>query len=159
MRASRLVPFAFCCLSVLPALAGPRDAGAILNRCGKPHKSDQTILENTVAGGRRILTYQRGVLNFERVQNDGWTFTSGAHGSLKNLSAAQMEQYMPCLHDAFLQSASPEPLKRYTPVTRVEASMKERLGTVILYCIGALAVIGVLLFGMSRRPSPEEETA
>ena len=68
-------------LFLLPqfALAGPRDAAAVLNRCGKPLKGDQIILESTVAGGRRVLSYERGTLNFDKVSSLGWTFTYANH--------------------------------------------------------------------------------
>ena len=49
----------YCLLLLVPAtaFAGPRDAEAVLNRCGKPLKGDDTVLDNSAAGGYRLLRY------------------------------------------------------------------------------------------------------
>ena len=132
------------------AWAAPRDAAAVLNRCGKPLKGETTILEDTVAGGRRILSYERGTLTFDKVANIGWTFSYGTHKKADHLTAEQMEKFMPCLKDALADSAAPEPLAKVTPVQRVEVSLKRSFKTLILYVFAGLAVVGIALFAFSR---------
>jgi hypothetical protein len=142
------------------AFAAPRDATAVLNRCGRPLKGETTILENTVAGGRRILSYERGALHFDKVANIGWTFTYGTHKGQDHLTAEQMERYMPCLKDALADSAAPEPLVTVTPIQRVEVSMKRSMMTLILYTLGGLVVFGLCLLAYSytrKDPALEDE--
>lgn len=144
-------------LFLLPqfALAGPRDAAAVLNRCGKPLKGDQIILESTVAGGRRVLSYERGTLNFDKVSSLGWTFTYANHRKLAHLNADEMVKYMPCLKDALADSASSEPLVVITPITRVEVSMKRSYKKLVLYTLALLALLGVGFFFLSRKNNDE----
>ncbi len=150
------------CLSTLmllvPAtgLALPRDAEAVLNHCGPPLHGDETIYEDTVAGGRRILHYGRGTLYFDRVANSGWTFAYGQRGGQGHLSLDQMSVYMPCLQDALVESASSAPLMRVTAVDRAKASIKRSLQEVILSCILFLAVLGFVFLLWSRRPTNNE---
>jgi hypothetical protein len=142
-----------------PALADPRDSAAVLNRCGKPLKGEETILEDTVSGGRRILMYERGTLTFNKVANIGWTFTYGSHGKQDHLTAEQMEKYLPCLKTALADAASPQPLVRVTPVQRVEVSLKRDFKVLIANTIAALGVLGIIFFFWSRRghaSEPEE---
>ena len=146
------------CLSLAaaaPALALPRDAEAVLNRCGKPLRGDEIIYENTVAGGRRILTYERATLHFDRFQNDGWTFTFGTHKKQNNLNAEQMEKYMPCLKDALADSAAIAPIPRLTETERVMYSAKLMYKRLVLYTLGGLVLLGIVFFFWSRQ-SPEE---
>ena len=138
------------------ALALPRDAEAVLNHCGTPLHGDETIYEDTVAGGRRILHYGRGTLYFDRVANSGWTFTYGQRSGQGHLSLNQMSIYMPCLQDALIESASASPLVRVTAVDRAEASIKRSLREVILACILFLAVLGFVFLLWSRRPVDTE---
>ena len=138
------------------ALALPRDAEAVLNHCGTPLHGDETIYEDTVAGGRRILHYGRGTLYFDRVANSGWTFTYGQRSGQGHLSLNQMSIYMPCLQDALIESASTSPLVRVTAVDRAEASIKRSLREVILACILFLAVLGFVFLLWSRRPTDTE---
>ena len=145
----------FVVLACLPACAAPRDAAAVLNRCGKPLKGDDIVLEDTVAGGRRALNYERGTLHFDKVANIGWTFTYGTHHKSDHLTAGQMEAYMPCLKDALADSAAPEPLKMETPVQRVETSVKRSYKQLVLYTFGGLALVGLFFLWWSRRPEPE----
>ena len=150
------------CLSMLimlvsaTALALPRDAEAVLNHCGTPLHGDETIFEDTVAGGRRILHYGRGTLYFDRVSNSGWTFTYGQRGGQGQLSLDQMSVYMPCLQDALIESASSSPLARVTAVDRAKASIKRSLQEVILGCILFLAVLGFVFLLWSRRSMNSE---
>ncbi len=150
------------CLSTLMMLisvsarALPRDADAVLNHCGTPLHGDETIYEDTVAGGRRILHYGRGTLYFDRVANSGWTFTYGQRGGQGHLSLDQMSVYMPCLQDALIESASSSPLVRVTAVDRAEASIKRSLREVILGCMLFLAVLGFVFLLWSRRPADHE---
>jgi hypothetical protein len=140
----------------LPACAAPRDAASVLNRCGKPLKGDETILESTVTGGRRILSYERGEIHFDKVANDGWTFSYGSHKKQTHLTAEQMEKYMPCLKDALTLSAEPEPLKMITPVQRVEVSVKRDYKAVVLYTLLFLVVLGLFFLWWARREREEE---
>ncbi len=142
-----------------PVHALPRDADAVLNRCGAPLRGDETILENTVAGGRRILHYTRGTLNFDKVATQGWTFTFGQHGKQNHLNADQMGRYMPCLKDALADSASAAPLTPVTSLDRVTTSMKRSLKEIILYSVGLLIVLGAFFALWSRRSSHEEDFA
>ena len=150
------------CLSALmmlvpaTALAFPRDAEAVLNHCGAPLHGDETIYEDTVAGGRRILHYGRGTLYFDRVANSGWTLTYGERGGQAHLSLSQMSVYMPCLQEALAESASSAPLVRVTAVDRAEASIKRSLREVILACLLFLAVLGFVFLLWSRRPTNNE---
>ena len=66
-RRALLALLLFPLLAGSPLLAAPRDAAAVLNRCGNPLKGDTTILESTVTGGRRLLNYERGTLHFDKV--------------------------------------------------------------------------------------------
>ncbi len=138
------------------ALASPRDAEAVLNHCGAPLRGDETIYENTVAGGRRILHYGRGTLYFDRVANDGWTFTYGQRGGQGRLSADQMSVSMPCLQEALMESASSSSLMRVTAVDRAKASVKRSLREVILACFLFLGVLGFTFLLWSRRPTDNE---
>lgn len=134
------------------ALAVPRDAEAVLNHCGTPLHGDETIFEDSVAGGRRILRYGRGTLNFDRVANNGWAFTYGQRGGDAHLSPAQMSVYMPCLEEALIESASSSPLMRVTAANRAEASIKRSLREVILGAMLFLAVLGCVFLLWARRP-------
>ncbi len=139
-----------------PAFAGPRDAVAVLNRCGKPLKGDEIIYENTVAGGRRMLSYERGVLHFDRVQNDGWTFTYGTHKKLDNLDVDQMSKYMPCLKDALADSMAEGPIKHMTETQRVMYDAKTEYKKIVLWGLGGLVVTGIVI---AAWPRTEEEEA
>ncbi len=139
-----------------PAFADPRDSAAVLNRCGKPLKGEETILEDTVAGGRRLLMYERGTLTFNKVANIGWTFSYGSHGKQDHLTAEQMEKYMPCLKDALADAAAPAPLVRITPVQRVEVSMKRDFKVLIAYTVAGLGVLGIIFYIWSRRTRDTE---
>ena len=98
------------------AQEGARDAMAVLNRCGKPLKGDDTVFTN--ADSHRTLLYERGTLLFDRVGDNGWKFVSGSHKKQKNLSADQMAVFMgPCLKLALADSAAPAPIKKETPCT------------------------------------------
>jgi hypothetical protein len=131
--------------SAAPALAGPRDAVAVLNRCGKPLKGDEIIYENTVAGGRRILSYERGTLHFDRMLNDGWTFKFGTHKKETDLDAEQMAKFMPCLKDALADSAAEGPIQQLTEAQRVVYDAKVEYKKIILYGLGGLVVVGLVL--------------
>ena len=150
------------CLSTLmmivptAALALPRDAEAVLNHCGTPLHGDETIYEDTVAGGRRILHYGRGTLYFDRMANNGWTFTYGQRSGQGHLSLDQMSVYMPCLQDALIESASSSPLVRVTAVDRATASIKRSLQEVILASLLFLVVLGFVFLLWSRRPTNDE---
>ena len=148
----------FALMALIPAssLASPRDAEAVLNHCGAPLHGDETIYEDTVAGGRRILHYGRGTLYFNRVENSGWTFMYGQRSGQNSLSLNQMSVYMPCLQDAVLESASAAPLMRVTAVDRAEASIKRSLREVMLACLLFLMVLGCVLLLWSRRPTNNE---
>ena len=143
--------------SAAPCFAGPRDADAVLNRCGRPLKGDVTVLDNSVAGGHRELKYQRGDLHFDKVAMAGWTFTYGSHKHGDHLTAEEMGAVMPCLTRALADSASPEPLKTITPVERVASSAKENFKQMILWGGIAIVVIGLILLVLSRR-RPEDES-
>lgn len=139
------------CLSVLPAAAAPRDAEAVLNRCGKPLKGDDIVLDNSVSGGHRILKYERGFLYFDRLANDGWSFTHGMHRNQTNLDADEMARFMPCLKDGLADSASSAPLKKMTSVQRVEVSMKRAYKTVVFSTFMFLILLGGLFYLLSKR--------
>jgi len=145
-----------CFLAATPALALPRDAEAVLNRCGQPLRGDETIYENTVAGGHRILHYERGILNFDRVANDGWTFTYGTHGKQDHLNADQMSAFMPCLKDGLADSASPAPLVKVTAMDRAAVSFKRSLREVMLATTGFLLILGIFFILWSKRPVDHE---
>ena len=134
-----------------PAFAAPRDAAAVLNRCGKPLKGEETILEDTVSGGRRILSYERGKLTFNKVANIGWTFSYGTHGTRDHLTAEEMEAYLPCLKNALTDSAAPEPLVTITPVERAEVSLKSDFKLLIAYTSGFLLLLGLGFYLWSRQ--------
>ena len=145
-------------LALAPAaIALPRDAAAVLNRCGIPLRGDEIVLDNSVAGGHRTLKYERGTLVFDRFANDGWSFSYGAHGKRKNLNAEQMDVFMPCLKDALADSALPEPFKTITPLKRVEVSAKRSYRTLVLVVLAALVVIGLILYLLSLRRKDEAE--
>jgi hypothetical protein len=142
--------------SVVPAFAGPRDAVAVLNRCGKPLKGDEIIYENTVAGGRRILSYERGILHFDRQLNDGWTFKYGTHKKQDNLDAEEMAKFMPCLTDALKDSAAEGPIKQMTEAQRVVYDAKTEYKKIIFYGLGGLVVVGVVLAAWPKSKEEEE---
>ncbi len=126
--------------------------------CGDATLGDTTIYENhTVAGGRRILEYLSGTINFDRVGNDGWTFTYASHGKRDHLTAEQMGEYMPCLTVALPDSASPEPLKRVIAAERVETSMKRPYEKLILGLLLLLVLLTVVYFVFGRRTSGDED--
>ena len=156
LKAGVLLGALLVCAS--PVVAGPRDAAAVMNRCGMPTMGDTTIYEaHTVAGGRRIFKYLRGTLNFNRVENDGWTFTFGEHEKKTNLSADEMAVYMPCLKQGLLDSASDEALPKETSTKRVEASVKGDYKQIILIALGVLVLLAVV-YGLSLlRKKPEED--
>lgn len=147
---------AFTTLIPATALALPRDAEAVLNHCGTPLHGDETIFEDSIAGGRRILHYGRGTLNFDRVANNGWTFTYGQRGGQGHLSLDQMSVYMPCIREALIESASSLPLTQVTAVDRAEASIKRSLREVILGAMLFLAVLGCAFLLWGRRPVDNE---
>ena len=143
---------------LLTAHAGPRDVSAVLLHCGDATLGDTTIYENhTVAGGRRILKYLSGTLNFDRVGNQGWTFTSGSHGKKDQLTAAQMDPYMPCLTVALTDSASPEPLQPVTAKERIETSMKKPYEKLIGGALLLLLLLTILYFIFGRRKDEDDE--
>ena len=155
----KLTLFCLATSFLIPSLAKatPRDVAAVLNRCGNPLHGDQTILENTVAGGHRLLRYERGTLSFDKVRNDGWTFTSGTHGNETALNADQMSAFMPCLRDALADSASSAPLPQFTAFNRVEVSAKRAYKSLIAYSLILLAILGVFFLVLSRRPQHNED--
>ena len=156
----RLLPVGFLLCSMLapaiPALAMPRDAVAVLNRCGKPLKGDEIIYENTVAGGRRILSYERGILNFDRVGNDGWTFRYGTHKSADHLGVADMEKFLPCLKDALADSAADAPIRQLTEGQRVMYSAKLMYKKLVIYSLSGLVLLGIVFFIWSKQQTEEE---
>ena len=137
--------------SALPAAAAPRDAEAVLNRCGKPLKGDDIVLDNSISGGHRILKYERGFLYFDRLANDGWSFKYGMHKKDTNLDADEMSKFMPCLKDGLADSASSAPIRKLTSVQRVEVSMKRAYKTVVLATFLFLILLGGLFYLLSRR--------
>ncbi len=148
---------AVLCFTGVSSYAGPRDAAAVLNRCGAPTLGDTTIYEaHTLSGGRRIFKYIRGTVNFNRVQNDGWTFTFGSHGKEENLTAEEMDKYMPCLTAALADSASAGPIRPITESARVEASMKHEYKLLILGTLGVLLLLVVAYF-ITRTKEEEED--
>ncbi len=151
--------FAIGFLLSVPALAAPRDAQAVLNRCGKPLKGDEIILESTVSGGRRLLEYERGTLTFEKVANIGWTFAYGSRKKQDHLTAEQMEKYMPCLKDALEDSANPAPLVIFTPVQRVEVSLKRSMRQLIIYTSIFILIMGALAYWFYHRGKERERLA
>lgn len=138
-------------MSGLPAVAAPRDAEAVLNRCGKPLKGDDIVLDNSISGGHRILKYERGFLYFDRLANDGWSFKYGMHKKQTDLDAEEMSKFMPCLKDGLADSASSAPLRKMTSVQRVEVSMKRAYKTVVLATFLFLILLGGLFYLLSRR--------
>ena len=143
-------------LPAMPVHALPRDAEAVLNRCGKPMQGEEIVYDNSITGGHRTLKYERGTLLFDRFTNNGWSFHSGSHRKQHDLNADQMAEFMPCLKDALADSAAPEPIKPITSVQRVEVSLKRAVKTVIMGCMIFLAVLGVFLFWLSKRPQNTE---
>ena len=154
-RTTVLVCLVLC--SGYPALALPRDAVAVLNRCGKPMKGDETILDNSVAGGHRTLRYERGYLHFDKVAQDGWSFVSGEHHRKTDLSADEMEVYMPCLKDALADSAAPEPIKQITSVNRLESTAKRDYKQIVFGALALIIFSGLALAALSRRKPLEVE--
>jgi hypothetical protein len=146
-------------LAATPANASPRDADAVLARCGRPLKGDQTILESTVAGGRRLLMYERGTLNFEKVGTEGWTFTHGTHQKLDHLTAEEMEKYMPCLKEALATAATGAPIKKMPAVQRMErAADVEHPYKMLSAYLGGVAILFAAFFvWMSRKPETIED--
>ncbi len=142
--------------AVQPLEALPRDAVAVLNRCGKPLKGDEIIYEsNSVAGGRRLLSYERGVLHFDRVGNDGWTFAYGTHKKIDHLDAAEMNHYLPCLNDALSDSAADAPIRTLTSTQRVVYSAKQYYKKLVIYTLASLVLIGVVFLIPTRRAEEE----
>lgn len=139
----------------LPAYAGPRDAAAVLNRCGRPLEGDHIILEDTVAGGRRILSYERGVMHFDKVGANGWTFAYGSHKKDLHLDEQQMGQVMPCFSLAMADSMAPLPLPPETPTKRVAASMRQNIKLVMIWAAVIVLVCGVIIFVLPRRETEE----
>ncbi len=142
-----------------PAHALPRDAAATLNRCGQPLFGDETILENTVAGGRRLLKYERGTLTYNRVARDGWTFVSGVHHNNNILTATEMEQFMPCLKDALADSAAVGPLPVITSYNRAQSSIKRAYQTLVIGTLSSLGLLGAGFFVASRKARASETLA
>ncbi len=122
-----------------------------------PWATPRSTKNHTVAGGRRILEYLSGTINFDRVGNDGWTFTYASHGKRDHLTVEQMGEYMPCLTVALADSASPEPLKRVTAAERVETSMKRPYEKLILGSLLLLVLLTVVYFVFGRRTSWDED--
>ena len=153
-----LAALVFAGLLVVPAAqAGPRDATAVLLHCGQATLGDTIIYENhTVAGGRRILKYIAGTVNFDRVGNDGWTFTFGSHGKKEHLTAQEMDEYMPCLTIALADSASPEPLKEVTTKERVETSMKRPYEKLIGGSLIVLLLLTIAYFFFGRKSDTDD---
>lgn len=151
-----LLVLSFFAFASVPGFALPRDAAAVLNRCGKPLKGDEIILDNSVAGGHRALKYERGTLHFDKVAMDGWTFIAGDHRKLKGLDAEHMAKYMPCLTDGLADSAKPEPIKLITATKRLEQTAKRDFKYIILSALVFLAFAGLILWLMSKRTRPDE---
>ena len=155
---------ASACLAIIsllfsaPTMALPSDAAAVLNRCGKPLKGDEIIYEHTIAGGRRILSYERGTLNFDRVGNEGWTFTYGSHKKQDHLNAEQMDHFLPCLKDALADSASAAPIKVMTTSQRVAYDAKHMYKQLIFGSLGFLVVLGLGFLIVGRSKNEEEES-
>ncbi len=142
--------------AVQPVKALPRDATAVLNRCGKPLKGDEIIYEsNTVAGGRRLLSYERGVLHFDRVGNDGWTFAYGTHKKADHLDAASMNQYLPCLKDALADSAADAPIQTLSSTQRVVYSAKQYYKKLVVYTLASLVFIGIVFLIPTKKADEE----
>ena len=140
------------------ASAGPRDASAVLLHCGNATLGDTTIYENhTIAGGRRILKYFSGTLNFDRVGNEGWTFSFASHGKRDRLTAAEMDQYMPCLTVALADSASPKPLRPVSTQERIATSMKKPYEKLIGGALLLLLLLSVVYFVFRRRRDSEDD--
>ena len=163
LRHQRLLVLALTATALLglpsSAHAGPRDASAVILHCGQATLGDTTIYENhTVAGGRRILKYFSGTINFDRVGNDGWTFTFGSHGKEEHLTAEQMDGYMPCLTVALADSAGPGPLRPVTAAERVETSMKRPYEKLIGGCLALLLALTILYLIFGRRAKEEDES-
>lgn len=153
------LPLFLCLLPTLSAKALQRDAAATLNRCGEPLLGDETIFENSLAGGRRILKYGRGTLYFDRLANTGWTFKYGVHRGSNQLNATQMAVFMPCLTDALADSAAAAPLHPITSFGRAEDSLKRAYQTIVAITLAALITLGGVFFLASRRSSVKEEAA
>ena len=139
------------------AFCAPRDAVAVLNRCGKPLKGDDTVLDDSVAGGHRTLKYQRGDLHFEKVALDGWSFTYGTHHDEDHLDAQQMAVFMPCLSAALADSLAPGPIQPISSATRIESSAKAEYKQLMLWVVAALVATGLILYLLSLRKRPEEQ--
>lgn len=149
----KLFALALPLLAMLPAIshALPRDAVAVLNRCGNPFLGDATVYENSLAGGHRVLSYERGTLNFSRVANNGWSFVSGVHRGGEALNAEQMEVFMPCLKDALADSAAIGPIVQISSYQRVETSMKRAYQKIVLATFLFLGALGFVFVWLSRR--------
>jgi len=144
-------------LGTLQAHAGPRDAEAVLNRCGAPLKGDKIVLEDTVSGGRRILSYERGTIVFEKEGVNGWTFLDASARHREHLNQDQLGEIMPCFKAALADSLASEPLPHENKVKRVEFSIKENLEKVILWTVGSLFVLGLIFFIFTRGREEQEE--
>ena len=139
-----------------PVQAAPRDATAVLLHCGNATLGDTTIYEpHTVAGGRRILKYLAGTLNFNRVGNDGWTFVDGSHGKHEHQTAEQMGRQMPCVAVALANSAAAAPLAPVSTAERVETSMKRPYEKLIVSSMAILALLTAAYFIWGRTPEPD----
>ena len=153
-----ILPCLFLAFAAAPALAGPRDAAAVILHCGQPTLEDTTVLnDHTVAGGHRTLRYLSGTLHFERVGNDGWNFTDGAHRKQEHLTAEELGHFMPCLTAALADSAAPVPLQPVTTTERVETSMKRPYEKLIGGALLVLVVLTILYFAFGRRPAEQED--
>ena len=160
MRQSTLLRLLPCIVlaSLVPACyAGPRDASAVILHCGQATLEDTTVLnDHTVAGGHRILRYMAGTANFDRVGNDGWTFTYGEHRKQNHLTAEQLGRYMPCLTVALADSASPAPLQPVTTTERLETSMRRPYEKLIGGTVLFLLLLTIVYFVFGRRSSDSD---
>ena len=138
----------------LHAQEGARDAAAVLNRCGKPLKGDDTVLTNTLS--TRTLNYARGTLLFTRVGDNGWRFASGTHKKQTNLTAQQMAAFLPCLPLALADSAAAAPLQPVSSVQRLAVSAKDSYKQLVLFTLLGLVAIGAILLLISRRKAEDE---
>ena len=141
--------FLFSASLCTPAQEGQRDADAVLNRCGKPLKGDDTLYTNE--GSTRTLEYERGNLVFVRVGNEGWKFDHGTHKKELNLNAKAMATFFPCLPLALADSASPAPLKNVSAVQRLEVSAAHSPLQIILAIMAAFVVLFTIMNILRRR--------
>ena len=149
-----LVPVSLLVVAT-PAFAGPRDAEAVLNRCGRPLGGDRTILDDSVSGGRRILSYERGTMYFDKVAATGWTFSYGSHKKQEHMNESEMSETMPCFKLAMADSLASAPLPHETTAKRLETTMKEHIRQVALGGIGLIVFCGIVIFAWPRsRPQP-----